>query len=131
MTLACVSLIVSIGISPSAARQQPSAPAVTQSTDPSIPSTPGIVSPQVLKSVRPMYTADAKKAKIQGIVRLQVVVMPDGTVAEVHIVKSLDKKHGLDEEAIKAAKLWQFKPGLKDGNPVPVLVTIELTFKLK
>jgi TonB family protein len=131
MTLACMSLILSIGISPSAERQQPSAPAVTQSTAPSILSTPGVVSPEVLKSVRPMYTADAKKAKIHGIVRLQVVVLPDGTVTDVHIVKSLDKKLGLDEEAIKAAKQWRFKPGMKDGEPVAVQVYLEPTFTLK
>ena len=131
MTLACMSLILSIGISPSAERQQPSAPPATHPTDPSIPSAPVMVSPQVLKSVGPMYTADAKKAKIHGIVRLQVVVLPDGTVTDVHIVKSLDKYLGLDQEAVKAAKQWLFKPGTKDGVPVPVQVIIELTFKLK
>ena len=92
---------------------------------------PHFTSPQVLKSVRPAYTNDAKKAKIEGVVRLQVVVMPDGTVTEVHIVKSLDKKHGLDEEAIKAAKQWRFTPGTKDREPVPVQVFIELKFTLK
>src|SRR4029079_4189606 len=131
MTLACVSLILWIGVSPSAERQQPSAPAVTQSTDPSRPSTHGLVSPQLLKAVRPQYTENAKKKHLQGTVLLEVVVMPDGSVRFGRIVKSLDKKWGRDEEAIKAAKQWRFKPGTKDGEPVPVLVTLDLTFTLK
>jgi TonB family protein len=37
---------------------------------------------------------------------------------------------GLDEEAIKAAKQWKFAPGTRNGEPVPVMVSIELTFTL-
>jgi outer membrane biosynthesis protein TonB len=40
----------------------------------------------------------------------------------------LDTKFGLDAEAVKAAKQWTFKPGLKAGKPVPVRVTIEMGF---
>jgi protein TonB len=57
--------------------------------------------------------------------------MPDGTVGNVQITKSLDSTFGLDQEAIKAAKQWRFKPGMRQGEPVPVLVTIELTFTLR
>jgi TonB family protein len=57
--------------------------------------------------------------------------MPDGTIGNVQITKSLDSTFGLDQEAIKAAKQWRFKPGTRMGEPVPVLVTIELTFTLR
>jgi len=57
--------------------------------------------------------------------------MPDGSVSEVQITKSLDSTFGLDQEAIKAAKQWRFKPGMRQGEPVPVRVTIELTFTLR
>jgi len=81
--------------------------------------------------VKPAYTAEAMRAKVQGTVWLQCVVMPDGSVSEVQITKSLDSTFGLDQEAIKAAKQWRFKPGMRQGEPVPVRVTIELTFTLR
>ena len=87
--------------------------------------------PQVVKEVKPQYTAKALQAKIQGTVWLSAVVLPSGDVGEVAVVKSLDKEHGLDDEAIRATRQWKFKPGTKDGKPVPVEVTIELTFTLK
>ena len=92
---------------------------------------PDITSPSLKKQVRPQYTRDAMKAHIQGTVLVEAVVGADGLVKGTRVVKSLDKKKGLDEQAVKAARLWEFNPGMKDGVPVPVLVTIELTFTLK
>ena len=91
----------------------------------------GVSNPSVVREVKPAYTAEAMRAKVQGTVWLQCVVMPDGTVGNVQITKSLDSTFGLDQEAIKAAKQWRFKPGMRQGEPVPVLVTIELTFTLR
>ena len=71
------------------------------------------------------------RAKVQGTVLLECVVNPNGTVGDIHVVRSLDPTFGLDEEAIKAAREWLFKPGTRLGQPVPVLVTIELTFTLR
>jgi len=64
-------------------------------------------------------------------VLLECVVRPDGSVGDVQILRSLDGVFGLDQEAIKAAKQWRFAPGTRLGEPVPVLVTIELTFTLR
>jgi outer membrane biosynthesis protein TonB len=47
------------------------------------------------------------------------------------VVRSLDNTFGLDQEAIKAAKQWRFRPGTRLGEPVPVLITIELAFTLR
>jgi TonB family protein len=58
-------------------------------------------------------------------------VLPDGTVGDVRITRSLDSRFGLDQEAIAAARRWRFKPGLLNGRPVPVAVTIELMFSLR
>jgi protein TonB len=81
--------------------------------------------------VKPQYTSDAMRAKVQGTVLLECVVRPDGSVGDVQILRSLDGVFGLDQEAIKAAKQWRFAPGTRLGEPVPVLVTIELTFTLR
>lgn len=91
----------------------------------------GIINPRVVREVKPQYTADAMRAKVQGTVLLECVVLPDGSVGRVDVVKSLDPTFGLDQEAIKAAKQWRFVPGTRFGEPVSVLVTIELTFTLR
>jgi TonB family protein len=91
----------------------------------------GITLPRVLREVKPAYTADAMRAKVQGSVWLECIVMPDGSVGDVKVTRSLDPIFGLDQEAIKAAKMWKFAPGMRLGEPVPVIITIELTFTLR
>jgi TonB family protein len=91
----------------------------------------GITLPRVLREVKPQYTADAMRAKVQGSVWLECIVMPDGSVGDVRVTRSLDPIFGLDQEAIKAAKQWRFSPGIRQGEPVPVIITIELTFTLR
>lgn len=91
----------------------------------------GITLPSVIREVKPAYTADAMRAKVQGAVWLECIVMPDGSVGDVRVTRSLDPIFGLDQEAIKAAKMWRFKPGMRQGEPVPVIITIELTFTLR
>jgi TonB family protein len=91
----------------------------------------GVALPRPLREVKPQYTADAMRAKVQGTVLLECVVLPDGSVGKVEVVRSLDSTFGLDQEAIKAAKQWRFAPGTRFGEPVAVLVTIELTFTLR
>lgn len=91
----------------------------------------GVELPQVVVQKKPQYTAEAMRAKVQGVVWVDAVVLPDGTVGDVNVTKSLDSTFGLDQEAIKAAKQWRFVPGRRFGQPVAVLVTIELTFTLR
>jgi TonB family protein len=90
----------------------------------------GVSDPQLIKEVRPNYTSEAMRAKIQGTVELEAVVEPNGTVKQVRVTKSLDKQFGLDHEAMLAATKWLFRPGYKDGKPVAVLVTLILEFRL-
>ena len=90
----------------------------------------GVTLPRLLRDVKPQYTADAMRAQKQGSVLLEVVVDTDGTVGDIIVVRSLDRTDGLDEQAVKAAKQWQFVPGTRNGVAVPVLVSIELSFTL-
>lgn len=91
----------------------------------------GVQLPRVIKDVRPNYTSDAMRAKVQGVVLLECVVLPDGSVGNIEVKRSLDRSFGLDQEAIKAARQWRFAPGTRFGEPVAVLVTIELSFTLR
>ena len=91
----------------------------------------GVEIPRVLREVKPRYTVEAMRAKIQGTVIVEAVVLPDGTVGDVTILRSLDRNFGLDEEAMRAAKEWRFAPGTRFGEAVAVLITIELFFALR
>jgi TonB family protein len=90
----------------------------------------GIKSPTLIKQVVAKYTAEALRAKIEGEVEIEAVVSVDGTVGDARVVRSLDHVYGLDDQAVKAAKEWLFKPGTdSDGNPVPVIVTLIVSFR--
>src|ERR1700730_3021168 len=91
----------------------------------------GVDTPGPVHSVKPQYTSEAMRARIQGTVWVECVVQPTGVCTDVQIVRSLDPTFGLDNEAVKAARQWRFKPGMRLGQAVPVLVTIELTFALR
>jgi TonB family protein len=88
----------------------------------------GVSQPSILKKVEPQYTEEARKAKWQGTVSLLVVIDETGKPRVVKVIKQLGL--GLDESAIKAVEQWRFKPGMKDGKPVAVDSTIEVTFLL-
>jgi protein TonB len=89
----------------------------------------GVKAPVLVKEVKPNYTKGAMDRRVQGIVEVDAVVLKDGTVGDVTIKRSLDDD--LDQEAVKATKQWQFKPGTKDGEAVSVQVQIELSFTLR
>jgi TonB family protein len=90
----------------------------------------GVTAPVPLYVPKPQYTADAMRARIQGTVWVECVVQTTGLCTEARVVRSLDPTFGLDQEAVKAARLFRFKPGLRLGEQVPVQVTIELSFSL-
>jgi TonB family protein len=88
----------------------------------------GVSAPKVLFRPDPELSEEARKNKWQGTVVLRVVVGVDGKTHEIAVSRSLGM--GLDEKAIEAVRLWRFEPGLKDGKPVPVEVSIEVNFRL-
>src|SRR3954469_19256168 len=93
----------------------------------------GATDPVLIGEVKPSYTVDAMRAKLQGVVGLEAVVLPDGSVdpRRIRITRSLDRVFGLDEQAIRAVTQWRFRPGMLHGKPVPVRVSIELAFTLR
>ena len=89
---------------------------------------PGVEVPKVLKEVRPTYTAEAMRRRVEGVVLLDVVVEPDGSVGRVRIKTPLHPD--LDHSAIVAARQWRFTPPTKDGVPVAMLVDLSLNFTI-
>jgi TonB family protein len=88
----------------------------------------GVTAPELLSKVEPEYSEEARKAKYQGVVELYVEVDTNGRARNVRVIHSLGL--GLDEKAMEAVAKWRFRPGTKDGKPVPVVATIEVSFRL-
>lgn len=90
----------------------------------------GVTAPTLRSQVRPNYTSEAMRRKIQGTVVLEMIVQRDGTPSDIRVVRSLDAG-GLDEEAIRAAREWRFNPGRLGATPVDVLVVLVIDFHLR
>jgi len=89
----------------------------------------GVTAPSLLSKIEPEYSEEARATKLQGTVLVKVVVDTDGLAKDIQVLKS--QGMGLDEQAVIAITQWKFKPGMKDGVPVPVLAQIEINFRLK
>jgi TonB family protein len=88
----------------------------------------GVSAPRPIYDPDPEYSEEARKAKFQGSVMLDVVVGADGRPRDIRVRRSVGM--GLDERAVAAVKQWRFEPGRKDGIPVSVFVDIEVSFHL-
>jgi TonB family protein len=89
----------------------------------------GVSQPKLLRHFEPEYSEPARKAKLEGIVVLQIGIDAKGNVVDPRVIKSLGL--GLDEKAIEAVRKWKFAPGYKDGKPFAVrAVTVEVNFRL-
>lgn len=89
----------------------------------------GVGVPVCLYCPIPQYSDEARKAKYQGTVVLQVTITTDGRAVNISVVKGPGL--GLEEKAIEAVRSWRFKAAIgPSGRPVPTLVPIEVTFRL-
>jgi TonB family protein len=115
-TISCFVAIASLGVA-AAAQEQVYRPG----TD--------VTAPVPIERPKPDYTLDALAARVEGVLRLECVVQPDGSVSEGRVVTPLFPS--LDAEALRYLADWKFKPGMKDGKAVPVRVEVEMSFSLK
>jgi TonB family protein len=90
---------------------------------------PDVYTPvEILFKPRPAYTADARDARVEGEVSLEVVFLANGEIRVGRVLRGLG--HGLDEAAQQAAALVRFKPAMRGGVPVDTAATIRITFAL-
>ena len=89
----------------------------------------GISPPAIRHEVKPVYTANALRREIEGDVVLEVVVLANGAVGDVRIVRSLG--YGLDETAVAAMRQWSFHPARRQGVTVDVVVEVAMEFRLR
>ncbi|MEW6737708.1 MAG: energy transducer TonB, partial [Acidobacteriota bacterium] len=90
--------------------------------------TPGLRLPQLYDKTKPLYTEEARRNKIEGMVVLSVIFYKDGNIGDIKIIRGLG--YGLDEQAIEAAKKIRFKPAELNGEAVSVRARLEFTFTL-
>jgi TonB family protein len=86
------------------------------------------VAPVLIEKSSPEYTRAARVAKIQGVVTLAFTISTDGVPNDIRVVQSLDP--GLDQSAVDAVSRWRYRPGLRDGHPVEVKMTLQVNFRL-
>lgn len=94
------------------------------------PGVNGVTIPRCTYCPNPSFSDEARAAKVQGTVVLQVVVTAEGRAENISVVRKAG--YGLEQKAIEAVRNWQFKPAIgPDGVAVATVVPIEVTFRLK
>jgi len=91
------------------------------------PKTAVDLKPELLSTIHPTYTDEARRNRVRGAVRLELQVGADGAVQRLEILNALPD--GLTEEAIRIARHLSFKPAIKGGNPVPCLINMDIVFR--
>lgn len=85
-----------------------------------------VTRPEKVSGDLPVYTELGRKARVEGVVILEVVIDEQGGVAGARVIKGLPM--GLDRAALEAVQTWKFKPATRDGKPVQVVATFKVTF---
>lgn len=88
----------------------------------------GVTVPQRTSGLPPPYTKQARKNQVQGVVAVQILVKPDGTVGLVKLIHGLEI--GLNQSALNTVRNWRFAPATKNGKPVPVWADVFIDFVL-
>ncbi len=88
----------------------------------------GVSEPVPIYKPEPEYSEEARKAKFQGEVLLQIVIDENGHTRDVKVLRPLGL--GLDEKAVEAVLKWRFRPSMKDGHAVPVQANVAVNFRL-
>jgi TonB family protein len=89
---------------------------------------PRIVPAEILSKPTPAYTDEARRARVEGEVLLEVVLEASGHIRVLRVMRGLG--HGLDESAIHAAEQISFKPAMRDGQPASSTAVLHIIFQL-
>jgi protein TonB len=87
-----------------------------------------IKTPQKTRDIKPVYPPIAQSARVQGIVIIEATIGPDGSVRDAKVLRGQPL---LNEAALEAVRQWKYTPTLLNGVPVPVIMTVTVTFTLQ
>jgi TonB family protein len=88
----------------------------------------GVSAPQVIHSVEPEFTDDARRANYQGSVSIKLIVDSQGNPQDVRLASHLGM--GLEEKAIEAVRQYRFRPAVYQGHAVAVQIVMDVDFHL-
>ena len=88
----------------------------------------GVSAPQVIHSVEPEFTDDARRANYQGSVSIKLIVDSQGNPQDVRLASHLGM--GLEEKAIEAVRQYKFTAAMYQGHPVSVQIIMDVDFHL-
>jgi TonB family protein len=88
----------------------------------------GVTAPGIISAPDPEYSEKARKIGYRGTCVLLLVVDAKGVPQDVKVTRAIGM--GLDEKAVEAVRQWRFKPAMKDGVSVAVLINVEVAFRL-
>ncbi len=86
-----------------------------------------VSAPVPILTFPPQFSEEAKQNRTTGECMIQVIIDAEGFPMNPRVVRPLGS--GLDEKAIEAVMHYRFRPGMLDGNPVPVYMTIAVNFR--
>ena len=89
----------------------------------------GVLPPKKIYFPQPLYTEEARQARIQGVVILEAIIDERGLVQNVKVLKGLPE--GLSDSAVETASKWEFEPATLNGEPVPVYFNLTIRFSLQ
>jgi len=88
-----------------------------------------LTAPVATTKVDPAYPPDVLRDHIEGTVTLYAVIGADGSVGGIRVLDSLDDR--LDANAVRALSGWRFRPGTKNGEPVPIEAVVQIPFRMR
>lgn len=91
--------------------------------------TGAIIAPRLLQRISPAYTEEARKAHLEGTVRLRIVIGVDGIANDLQVEQPLGL--GLEEQAVLAVRQWRYAPAQKAGVPVAANTHVDVIFQLR
>ncbi len=84
--------------------------------------------PRKTKDVAPVYPQDAMQAHVEGVIIIEAIIDTEGKVGDAKVLRSIPI---LDQAALDAVRKWEYEPTVLNGQPVPVIMTVTVSFSLR
>lgn len=125
-----ISVLASVPVGPQRTANVRPAPAASwiANADGAVRVGGNIKPPTKIHDVRPVYPDIALAARVSGVVILETLIGPDGSVHDARVLRSIPL---LDQAALDAVMQWRFTPTLLNGQPVPVIMTVTVNFTVE